>query len=195
MTYKGHEIFPYIPLVDDQNNIISNPYVLVGKEAKKQTKTILQPTNRQFAWTFSAKTLAEAKAMRAWFRSKYGRLTPFWLRSYKNDVTLTQQSATGSMLLYAKKTQRNFGLYGQKRHLLIPDLSFAAKITSVVFADATVNSDEVLTLDTALSNTVFTQRIEYLYLVRFNSDEFVLEKDGVRFKTTFNFIELQGETP
>lgn len=195
MNYKGFELFPYTPFIDGQNNIISNQFVEVGKETKKQTKTILTPTNRSSQWTFSAKTLAEAKALRAFFRSKKGRLTPFWLPSFKRDITLIAQANSGAMALYAKKALRNFGMYGQKRHLYIPTLSFAAKINAVTLIDATTQSDEILTIDTALTSNVEIQMIQYLYLVRFNSDEFVLEKDGTRFKTTFNFIELQGETP
>jgi signal recognition particle receptor subunit beta len=195
MTYKGFELFPYVPFIDGQNNIISNAFVEVGKETKRQNKTILTPTNRSFQWTFSAKTLAEAKAFRAFFEGKKGRLTPFWLPSFKRDITLITQANMGTITLYAKKALRNFGMYGQKRHIYIPTLGFAAKINAVTIIDATVQSDEILTIDTVLTNNVYMQVIEYLFLVRFNSDEFVLEKDGTRFKTTFNFIELQGETP
>lgn len=198
MTYRGYTLFDRTPLAEAKNNI-SNPYIYVGSDFKKQEKAAFAATNSAFEWTYLARGKADANMLRSFFETNKGRYGAFWLPSYKNDYTLTVAAASGSNQLVVKNAKRNFGLYGLKRHLHIPSLGFAAKIISVTLSDGTLNSDEVITLDTALPSTISTlsqPNIQSLFLVRLKSDEFTLTKrDKVYFQTTLGFVELQGETP
>jgi len=198
MIYRGYTVFERTPLADPKNNI-SNPYIFVGSDFKKQEKAAFASTNSAFEWTYLARGKAEANTIRAFFEANKGRYGAFWLPSHKNDYTLTVSVIAGATQIVVKNAKRNFGLYGLKRHIYIPSLGFAAKIISVTLSDGTLNSDEIITLDTALPSgiSILSQpSIQSLFLVRFKSDEFTLSKrDKVYFQTTLGFVELQGETP
>jgi hypothetical protein len=192
MIYLDKNIFDTVPLLDN-NSSVNNEYKLLGKDAKKQEKIVLKPTNRTFNYTFFANSLAKAHELRVFFNENFGRFGSFWLPSYKNDFEFIAYNSQNTNTFTAKTTARSYGIYNQKRHIYIPSLGYAAKITFVLEGD----SIDTITLSSALPSGINSDtKIMYLFLCRLNSDEFTLENvDNTAFKVNLTFAELQGETP
>jgi hypothetical protein len=199
MTYLGYEVFDRAQLIENMNNDIKNNFSWIGSEAKKQVKNALSYTEAEFKRTYLCHSLAEARELRDFFRNKAGRLTPFWLPSFKNDVLFAQNAAAGDTEVLFVNAQRKYALQSAKRHIYIRKQQWAAKITGITMFGVYEFGDETITLSQPLPVDVDTKSppcIENLYLVRLNSDEYRLEKYGAKFFTvTFGFKELQGETP
>jgi hypothetical protein len=221
MQYLGKEIFNKIPLLENDQSV-NNDYVFVGKEYKKQEKFLFSPAAKKFKWTYALKTRDEARELRAFFRSNYGSFGSFWLPSHKRDIEFISYHPTNLYAFSAKFAARGAGTYEQKRHIYIPVLNFAAKITFV----QSEGDEEIITLNKPLPqglerdneewNKIFevdfhalfypfldailikqkTDFLENLFLVRFANDEFSLQKrDAVWMQSTLEFAELQQETP
>lgn len=199
MKYLGYDIFDLYPLIEGMDNDLKNSFVMVGDEAKKQVKNALQPTETTFKWTYFCKSLKEARKLRDFFREKSGRLTPFWLPSFKNDVLFAEPAVAGDTQMLWQNAQRKYTLKSTKRHIYIRKEQWAAKITGITmfgnyeFGNETIILSQALPINVSIENP---PRVENLYLVRLSSDEFRLEKYGAKYFTvTFGFKELQGETP
>ncbi|MDR1008007.1 MAG: hypothetical protein LBL65_05535 [Campylobacteraceae bacterium] len=220
MKYLEKEIFDKTPLSENEQ-AINNNYVLVGKDYKKQEKFIFEPAARKFRWTYALKTRDEARELRAFFRANFGRFGTFWLPSHKRDVEFISYHQNNINAFVAKYAQRGEGTYNQIRHIYIPALNFAAKVTFTQLQ----NGREIITLNKPLPdglepdntewNKIFevdfydlfypfldailikqkTNLIMNLFLVRFASDEFNLSKrDSVWMESSLEFVELQKES-
>jgi len=191
MTYLNFDIFDIVPLVDPQSNTIDNNYFLVGKEAKKQEKFSYEAPYRTFSWTYFLRNLGEARALRSFFRQKYGRYGSFWLPSFKNDFEFISYDPQNLNSIKCKAANRDVTLFNIKRHIFIPSLNFAAKVTLITVA----NGVETITLSSPAPVGITPDTtIMNLFFVRFNSDSFKLEKAETKYKTTLSYIELQGES-
>ncbi|MFV0480533.1 MAG: hypothetical protein ACK5LP_00985 [Campylobacteraceae bacterium] len=189
MTYLGYEIFTKDPLIEAQSSSINNEYILIGKDYKKQSKYVYQPTQRGFVWNFFLKDSADKANLRNFFISHFGRYRAFWLPSFKNDFEIIFQTTQNSFT--CKKAFRAEGFFNQKRHIYIPDFSFASKIDVITTNDET----ETVTLLNNLPN-IIGSNVMNLFLVRFDSDDFKIEAIGRKaFKVNLSFKEVQGETP
>ncbi len=197
MKYKEMTIFPFVPLAQSPNHAISNDFVLVGKGYKKQEKYVTKPSSRRFEWEFAPKSLGEVRAMRDFFRLQRGRLGSFWLASFKQDIESTVLTAPNGSSILVRNARRSFGLFGHRRHIFIPSLNFAAKITSVTIPDGTLEGDELLGIEPSIPSLLPAgSEIQLLFLVRFASDEFSYTQKGKNlFSVQLLFQEIQGETP
>lgn len=191
MTYLNFDIFNKKPLIEPQSHTIDNNYFLVGKEAKKQEKFSYESTVRAFSWTYILNTLKDVKDIRDFFRKNYGRYGAFWLPSFKNDFEFINYDPQNINAFTCKGANRSISLFGVKRHIYIPSLNYASKISVITTENDTENISLSLALPTGITKDT---KIMNLYFVRFISDEFKLENNQTVYKTTFGFIELQGES-
>ena len=199
MTYLGYDIFDKEPLAEETGGEIKNNFSYLGDESQKQTKYILTPEEYAFKWTYFCRDLAEAMELRAFFRQKQGRLNAFWLPSHKNDAVFAANALAGDTQVLLANAQRKYTLRNVKRHIYIKERQWAAKIMGSVMQGSYEFGRETVVLNRALPADIDKHsqpRVQYLYLVRLNTDEFRLEKYGAKFfKVTFGFKELQEETP
>lgn len=200
MTYLGYDVFERVPLHSKQDNSMGNDYLLVGEERKKQEKIVYTPSQREFKWSYFAASLSDARELREFFRQKVGRLTPFWLPSFKNDIVLTSSASGGVSVLTAKNSQRKYSLLNIKRHICVRSLGYAAQIVGAAIVEGDYEfGNETIAISKPLPQPIAAGKaqmpIEYLFFVRLNSDEFRLEKYGkASYAVTFSFQELQRET-
>ena len=191
MTYLNFDIFDKPPLNDSQSHSINNNFFMVGNEVKKQAKFSYEAPFRTFGWNYYIKDLQEARELRAFFRKNYGRFGSFWLPSFKRDIQFLSYDTQNAYAFKATSANRGATLYNIKRHIYIPKLNFASKI-SVVTESSGV---ETISLTSQLPAGITTEtEIMNLYFVRFSNDEFTLENAQVSFRASLGFVELQGES-
>jgi hypothetical protein len=191
MTYLGKQIFDKTPLIESQNTI-TNDYIEIGKEYKKQEKVTHKPTNREFQWSYIG-NFALTRELRSFIRSNLGRYGAFWLPSFKSDFEFIGYDVNNVNQFTAKATNRTYGTYNIKRHIYMPFLNFAAKIT---FVQDNGDGTETIALNSAVPSGITQDAvITYLFYVRFNQDDFTTTKKGMIYENRLSFVELQGETP
>lgn len=196
MSYLGYDIFMGRPWAQAYS-APSNNYIIRGGEILPRRKY----TNELQAeilngWSFHCFNRADMDAYRDFFDLKQGKLTPFWLPSWKNDYQLTIPIVTEGPVSVSGIDENWANELGTiNRHIYIPSTAGAFKITSLVSWNAT-NKIAVLGLNETPGEIAIGTEICNLYLVRFNNDSQTWKQgSSTHWEVSFDFIELPRETP
>lgn len=190
-TYAGYEVFDVRPISPARQSFVLN-YVLLGRDLQARKKYIFEEENDIFELEYLLSGLSDIALFRNFFRSKKGKLTPFWIKSWKNDYKLIQEAPASSTSLVVETSYLEY-TFPFKRHIYIPSLNHYAKITGV----QTNPDNQTLLINNPLPNTLPAGSIIMnIYLVRFDTDTLVFEhKDKNVTYVRLRFKELQEETP
>lgn len=193
VTYAGYELWSPVRHDTQSMGTTNNSYI-IGEFWQHQLKYSDQPSEVSMRLTMLQFTAAERKALRDFFDSKFGQVTPFWLRSYKRNFVVATAAINGATDVVVEESGQRAGLNGITRHVYIPELDICRKISSHTVGASTVT----LTLDSGITGPLSAYaRLENLYLVRFDVDTLEIssiETDGVSM-SDISLIEVQRETP
>lgn len=203
-TYLSKYFFKYVhndsPTMAFSDRISYYPgsvFTTLGRPETKTTKVSNQYAEQAMSGTLFLPTQTARDSLLAFFDTVKGRLTAFWVRSFKRDYALASAAASGASALVLENDFQDLALYGIYRHVWIEALDQCAKIAYVSQnPDGTqnVSIDPVLTGDLPAGT-----EIESLYLMRFAQDVLTIQstpRNGVgTCEAAVSLIEVQGETP
>jgi hypothetical protein len=175
---------------------INADYVWNGESYQKREKVVRVPSEQKLGGKFRQVSKAERRALRDFFDSHKGSLTPFWFPSFRSDMWLTKDCVVGTGTIYVDNNSDLIGLSDVVRHAYDPTTGQRFKISY-----PTLQSDDsiALTVSPVLTSALSAgTALQRLYLVRFDDDELTIEtsdeNDSISF-ASFNFQEVQKETP
>jgi hypothetical protein len=126
---------------------------------------------------------AEVASFRAFLAARQGRLKPFWMPTYQDDLVLNTGTSSGEGTLEIKYCGYSVNLFpggGARRHLwLMNPATGLGQAVKVLLASDMLNGTEALSLVDPLAQTVNTKwRVMFLRLLRLDDDQVNLEWIG-----------------
>lgn len=131
------------------------------------------------------KTRASAWALRQWLHRRAGRLTPFWMPTWREDLTLVATVPQASSTIRVRDTGYSRLLLGNimRKHIMI-ELKDGSRYFREILGAATGDAgEEVVTINAALGVVVApsdVKRISWLVLHRLDADAVVLLRQSAQ---------------
>ena len=189
-TYNSLDLFLYRPL-NPITERYRHPYTLMSHYGKQTCFSIYGDTRAILNRTFLCGSKKEIYDLLDFFDSKQGRLETFYTPSWLKDVVIANEFSDASTLLIVDN------LYLTEEELVGRHVYIEFKDGSYVCREI-VSSPNALTiiLDSAIGTTVPKEDLQntlcsFLYEVRFNVDELLLEyqvENIAKTKLGFNII-------
>lgn len=152
--------------------------------------------SQTFQWWMP--THADVQALRHFFDSRTGRLVPFWVPSWREDLTLSSTTAAGDSSIQVKACGYATSMFqdSARRYLVLwkPDGSMIfRKVTSA----SVVGSIESLGLDSSVGAILPAgSPISFLTLCRMDKDELEISWKTTEFATAeVEHVEIPREVP
>lgn len=199
MVYRGYDVFDIIPDRNDDTELWSRSFEIIGSPAGKFSlddrggTPVIGRT-----WTYIATSRAEIAAVRTFLDSRIGKKVAFWIPTYLEDFTLTANASgttatveeVGYVARYVTDVARQHVAFISTAGVITP-----RKVNSAVNNG---NGTETLTLDSALPGT-FTPALtllSFLVFARLDSDEYTVTwhtHNAAEF--SLRILELPREVP
>jgi hypothetical protein len=194
-TYCNYTAWDVVPR-EKMKVTIASDYSWSGEAWQKRVKVTNAPVERTMEVKLQQSAMTERRALRDFFDACQGSLTPFWIPSYKHDMTIAASCPIGTGTIYVENNSEIFGLYDLSRHVYAPDSTQRFKISSPVKQD---DGSVALTISPVLTAALAAgDQLQWLFLVRFNDDALKIEtaeyNESITF-SSFKLRELQRETP
>jgi hypothetical protein len=143
----------------------------------------------------------EVDSFRTFLKARQGRLKPFWMPTYQDDLLLSTGTSSGEGTLLIKYCGYSVNLFpgsGARRHLwLMNPATGATMAVKVEVASDMVDGTEALSLVSVVPQTVTTKwRVMFLRLLRLDDDQVNIEWIGRGIaRARFTVRELPLEMP
>lgn len=152
--------------------------------------------SQTFQWWMS--THAAVQGLRDFFDSRTGRLVPFWVPSWREDLTLSSATTSGDTSIQVKACGYSSGMFQDKaRRYLVLWKADGAMIFRKVTSASSVGSIESLGLDSAVGAILPADTpISFLTLCRMDNDELEISWKTTEFATAnVEHVEIPREVP
>ena len=154
---------------------------------------------RTYLWT--CRNRSEITALRDWFDARAGRLVPFWVPTWRQDLLLTSSIGANSTQIQVKGTGYTRWAYPlpTRRHLALQIPRSTIYCRKVVASVEGGDGTDTLTLSSSLGSTFpATGLVSFLCLCRLASDDLAIRylTESVA-EASFDYVELatDGEIP
>jgi hypothetical protein len=201
-TYGGVEVLPRLPRAPDLGSDVLERE-LEGLDPITGEKSVQLPSpvpveGRSLSWICESR--AELVELLAFLQDRAGRLKPFWIPSWRQDLTLAVAASSGSSTLRIKSTGYASHVYpagGYRRNLALRAPGGALQYRKATSAIDQGDGTETVTLDSPLSAALpLGSLLMFLELVRLDTDEPRVEfHHAGLMRATLPLLELPLEVP
>lgn len=148
-----------------------------------------------FRWFLNGR--AQAKAFRDFVDRRVGSLVPFWVPTWRQDLTVAQLAASTDSGIVVKACGYTTRMFPDRARRYLAIRNGQAWIYRKVTAASATSTTETLTLDAQLGATIAAGTIvSFLILCRMDDDDAAIDWQTTLFaESTTSFTELPKEVP
>lgn len=200
MNYLGFDVLESAPNAREaQTDTLRRSLAIldpgVGKRAIR-ARDQASPTPRTYLWTAQGK--AQIVALQTWLAARKGQAVPFWLPSFRQDLTLSQDISPSDTIIHIQDigyAKHMFPGTNARRHLVF--FHSSGWLLRKVTAASASAGEEALTLSAQLSlSFAKAGRLGFLLFCRLATDEpeLVYRTDSVA-ECSLPYVEIPEEAP
>lgn len=188
-TYAGYDVFAPEIGAPEQAQIV-NRFVTQGDFHNAREAYITKETDTIFSIEVYQDNAVDRQTLKDFFKSKKGKLTPFWYISPIPVGRLLQSVSSGTTVTM-ENTSKLYKLLSQEMFLYFDATSVVSKVVSIAPKfNAEFGSHEEITLTDAILNLTSKDSFVYLMMfVRFDQDTLSIDYDN--YKTSSSKLVLK----
>ena len=200
-TYNSFELLDQVsPAFEGVDKTVNRSLLVLDSTTGKRVifdRSGLASEVKSFKWCFY--TRADFKVLETFLNARKGRLVPFWVPTYTNDLALSANIGAADQALTIYKSYYTALLFAKpnKKHLAFITRSGTIYTRAITSAVENVNGTETLTFSGSLGVTITPKEmISYLQLCRLADDEVRIQwLNKNAGECTFNCIEIPQDIP
>lgn len=188
MTYLGYPVLDWAVAIDSVSLSVRAKTNIIGKVYQNRRINVQQKPYSYLKFTFKQDDNEERKQLRDFFIQLKGRLSSFFVRSYKNDLKLIKDAAVNDNVLYVRQGYDENAVDIHTQYLYMEGHPTPYKIEGMAAGyDPELDIETVAVtisppLPIALEKSCAV--MEFMYFGRFDSDTLTFDYDDIKLSTS-----------
>lgn len=176
--YRGYDVLAdgHVMISDIEDRINMPHQVFDNGQGIVEVETLADYSDMFSALGRVTRTRADRWAWRQWLLARRGKQAPFWLPSFRRDITVLDTIASGAANI--EIADINLALYGDLPIDIMIEIKAGTRYYRRVSVATAMTGYEVITIDSALGVEVAPadiRRVSFMHLVRLDADSVSIE--------------------